>query len=470
MRKATPQFVSLLILLALSWLLAASETLSLSNQSSQTVTEDSLIEKSRNFLQALQAGDFIKATEDFDETMLKLSGPEKLESFWKQLPGKLGAFRSQTEARRDRLGQYDIVLVTCVFEKITLDARVVFDKNGKISGFQFVPSLPPATYAEPKYAAPGSFEEKDVEVGAADWPLPGTLTLPKNAKPPFPALILVHGSGPNDRDESLGPNKPFRDLALGLAAKGIAVLRYDKRTLFYRDKLTADKSLSQKFTVNEETVEDVTATLMKLKKIAEIDSQRIFILGHSLGGYLIPRIAEATQKIGPAGFIILAGLTRPIEDAYQAQMNYLLALDGELSTEDREKLAEVKKEVETIKSLTEKDLSTEKRYLGAGTNYWLNLKNYNPVAEARIINKPMLILQGDRDYQVTRKDFNNWQEGLKDRSDVTFKLYPRLNHLFFSGQGIITPNEYIQIHGNVSEEVIEDIAAWIKNQPPARYK
>ncbi len=149
----------------------------------------------------MEKGDFQLAVRDFDPTMLKLSGPEKLEPMWtKQLPAQIGAFKKQAGARREQLQGYEIVLVTCEFEKATLDARVVFDKAGKIAGLQFVPPAPPAKYEPPAYADPAKFEETEVTVGSGEWALPGTLTMPKGAGP-FP------GSRPRPR---LGPERPGR--------------------------------------------------------------------------------------------------------------------------------------------------------------------------------------------------------------------------------------------------------------------
>jgi len=217
-------------LVVLGWCLLAAGASLLQARAAAPAEDELLTLKARQFLAALEKGDFKLAARDFDETMLKVSGPEKLEPFWKeQFPKQVGAFKKQTAARRDQLGGYEIVLVTCVFEKATLDARIVFDKAGKIAGFSFVPSVPAVKYEPPAYADPAKFEEKEVTVGSGEWPLPGTLTIPKG-NGPFPGLVLVHGSGANDRDESLGPNKPFKDLAWGLASRGIAVLRYDKRT------------------------------------------------------------------------------------------------------------------------------------------------------------------------------------------------------------------------------------------------
>jgi uncharacterized protein len=433
----------------------------------KTPTPDELVGKARNFLERLDKGDFTGAAADFDETMMKVSGPDQLAAFWKEVPARLGAFRRQKDARREKLDPYDIVLVTCEFANVTLDARVVFDKEGRIAGFQFVPSLPPAEYKPPAYADPAGFEEIKVTVGSPGWPLPATLTLPRG-EGPLPALILVHGSGPNDQDETIGPNKPFKDIAWGLAAKGVAVLRYEKRTRVFGPKLVADPGLASSFTVKEETIDDALAAVTFLKKAGRIDPERIFVLGHSLGGMLIPRIAAAGKDLGIAGYVVMAGLTRPLEDTIVRQMTYLYGLDGSLSAEDRTKLDDLKAQVAKIKSFTDKDAASGERILNAPVSYWLDMRDYDPAAAAATLDVRMLILQGARDYQVTTDDFENWKKALEAKPGLEFKLYPKLNHLFVEGQGLSTPDEYTRARGNVAPYVIDDIAAFLKRTSPSK--
>ncbi len=426
---------------------------------------DELVEKARNFLERLDKGDFAGAAADFDETMMKVSGPDKLAAFWKEVPARLGAFRRQTDARREKLDPYDIVLVTCEFANVTLDARVVFDKEGRIAGFQFVPSLPPAEYKPPAYADPARFDEVEVTVGSPGWPLPATLTLPKGLGP-FPALVLVHGSGPNDRDETLGPNKPFKDMAWGLAAKGVAVLRYEKRTRVFGPKLVMDPDLVSAFTVKQETIDDALAAVSFLKKAERVDPGKIFVLGHSLGGMLVPRIAAAGRDLGIAGYVVMAGLTRPLEDTIVRQMTYLYGLDGSLSAEERTQLDELKAQVANVKAFTDKDAASGEKVLNAPVSYWLDMRGYDPPAVAAALDIRMLILQGARDYQVTTDDFENWKKALGGKPGIDFKLYPKLNHLFIEGRGLPTPDEYMQAHGSVAAVVIDDIAAFLKNGSP----
>ena len=238
---------------------------------------------------------------------------------------------------------------------------------------------------------PSTFREQDVSVGAAtEWALPATLTLPTGTGP-FPAVILVHGSGPNDRDETVGPNKPFQDLAWGLASQRIVVLRYDKRTRVYPGKVTELPN----FTVKEETIDDVLAAVALLRKTQQIDQRRIFVLGHSLGGMLVPRIGIADQGI--AGFIVLAGATRPLEDEWVRQFEYIYGLSGQLTSSQKAEIEGYKQQAARIKQLTPADVSSKERLLLIPPSYWLELRGYFPPEVARKLKQPMLILQGERD-------------------------------------------------------------------------
>jgi len=446
----------------LLFLISSLLILSAVGYSAQVLAEDPLTVKARQLIAAMDKGDFQTAVRDFDATMLKVFDADKVKAMWtKQLPAQVGAFKQQGPARRDELQGYEIVLITCSFEKTMLDARVVFDKNGKIAGLGFVPTAPPVKYEPPAYADPAKFEETEVTVGSGEWAVPGTLTRPKGAGP-FPGLVLVHGSGPNDRDETLGPNKPFKDLAWGLASRGIAVLRYEKRNKVHGQKILADPKLEAAMTVKDETIDDAVAAAALLQKSAGIDPKRVFILGHSLGGYLMPRIALAAEPLAPAGFISLAGLTRPLDDTIVRQMTYLYGLAGNtLSDEDRKKLQDIKDAVAKIKALTAADKGSTMKLIGAMPSYWLDVRGYDPPETAKAVRKPMLFLQGERDYQVQTADLENWKKALGGRQDVEFRLYPKLNHFFYEGEGTLVPLEYMQKHGSVAPYVIDDIANWI---------
>jgi dienelactone hydrolase len=298
-----------------------------------------------------------------------------------------------------------------------------------------------------------------VTIGKGDWQLPATLALPAG-KARVAALVLVHGSGPNDRDESIGPQKPFRDLAEGLASRGVAVLRYEKRTRYAAAKLASIKS----FTVQDETVDDALAAVEFLRGRPEIDPARVFVLGHSLGGYLMPRIGERDPKL--AGLISLAGAARPLEDMIVEQNLYLASLQGNPPGAEAQ-INKVKADAQRVKAL-KADAGTAggQLILMAPPSYWLDLQGYDPVMQARTLKQPLLFLQGERDYQVTMTDFARWQNALKDRPNANFRSFPALNHLFQAGEGKSTPAEYTAKPGHVAADVIDEIAAWINRIAP----
>lgn len=418
---------------------------------------DELISRAKEFVLALENGRYDESVKHFDETMKKMAPPEKMKEVWEMVVKQVGQLKTKKGIWTESLPKYDIVYVTCEFEKATLDIKIVFDKDKKIAGQFFVPPKSPIEYEPPGYVDMSSFTELEVEFGSTGWRLPGTLSIPKE-EGPFPALVLVHGSGPNDRDESLGPNKMFRDLAWGLASRNIAVFRYDKRTKVHGQKMM--KEADTRLTVYEETIQDAVAAAELLRKMERIDKNNIFILGHSLGGMLIPRIAGEDEK--NAGFIVMAGPTRPLEDLVVEQMEYIFLLDDDMSDDERKNLDQIKSNVQKIKSLTPENSSRmTERFLGAGADYWLDLHGYDPAEAVKKIERPILIIQGGRDYQVTMEDYERWKKALSDRSQVEFRLYPANNHLLIPGEGKCIPEEY-QEAGHVDKDVIDDIARWIE--------
>jgi hypothetical protein len=302
------------------------------SQQTEVNQADELITLAKQAVDSLVKEDFPSLVKSFDKTMKEALGQDKLQSIWKSLIEQFGAFKKTVGFRTEKIQEYDVVIVSCEFEKANLDIRLAFNKAREISGLFFLPSQQPVEYTAPSYVKIDSFEEKDVTVGKGEWALPGTLSLSKG-NGPHSALVLIHGSGPQDRDETMGPNKPFRDLAWGLASRGIATLRFEKRTLAHRQKMA---SLHESITVKEETIEDALAAISLLSSLPEIDPKRIFLLGHSLGGMLVPRIGKIAPNV--AGFIIMAGTTRPLEDVILEQVTYIFSLDGAISEEKKNSL------------------------------------------------------------------------------------------------------------------------------------
>ncbi|HZY41469.1 MAG TPA: alpha/beta fold hydrolase, partial [Anaerolineae bacterium] len=301
--------------------------------------------------------DYAGMISSFDDAMTTALPQDKLKQAWDGVSQQFGAYQSETGTRFiTHKDKFDVILIQVKFEKGALGFRVSVDTtSGKIGGLQFVPAdnARATPYTVPAYVDQSKFEEQDVTVGTGEWQLPGTLTLPKGTGP-FAAVVLVHGSGPNDRDETVFVNRPFKDLAWGLASRGIAVLRYDKRTKVYGEKLAQSTTL----TVKEETIDDAVAAVELLRQTANIDPKRVYVLGHSLGGMLAPRIAQADANI--AGLIIMAGVTRPLEDVILEQVKYILSLGDTSSAAAQQQLAQTEKLVAAIKAIKSDDPATLK--------------------------------------------------------------------------------------------------------------
>lgn len=411
-------------------------------------------EQGRTVVTDMAARHFDKVEALFDERVAAALPVEKLAESWDALLKKTGEFKSVEKVRSEEKQGYQVVYVTTVFEHSQRAVIVVFDTKGRIVQFTSAPVESIEPWNQPAYVHNDKFHEREVEIGSSPWQLPGTLTLP-NGPGPFPAVVLVHGSGPNDRDESIGPTKMFKDLAWGLASRGVAVLRYDKRSRVHGKEMMAVPGV----TVNEEVVDDARAAVALLAKQPEIQPKRIFVVGHSLGGMMAPRIADGDPQI--AGLIIMAGSTRSMEDLLVEQVRYSVGLSGKATPEGEKLIAQAEKSAAEMRNPDLKPGMTV-NFMGVTlpASYVLDLRAYHAAETASRLKIPMLILQGDRDYQVGVEDLNGWKKALEKKSTVTFKTYPTLNHLFMSGTGPSSDAEYLKPN-HVPEAVLQDIENWI---------
>jgi dienelactone hydrolase len=342
------------------------------------------------------------------------------------------------------------VPVTCEHGGLTVIMSV--DDAGRMHGLRLTPPAG-GSWEPPRYAAPQRFAEREITVGSGRLAVPGTLTLPRG-RGPQPGVVLLSGGGPFDRDETSGVNRPLKDLAWGLANRGVAVVRFDKVTFTH-----SHVAVEPGFTMVDEYVPHAVAAVRLLQQQPTVDPARVFVLGHSMGGRVAPTVAAAEASI--AGVVILAGDTQPMHHAAVRVVSYLASVNPESIPQAA--IDAITRQAALIDS---PDLSpaTPAADLPFGwpASYWLHLRGDDPVATASALDKPMLILQGGRDYQVTvQDDLTGWQKGLAHRPDVMIRVYDADNHMFFPGSGPSTPDEY-EPPQHVDPTVVADIAEWLR--------
>ncbi|HEY5971795.1 MAG TPA: alpha/beta fold hydrolase, partial [Pseudoxanthomonas sp.] len=392
-------------------------------------------------LDTLDAKDYAAAEASFTPEMAAAAPADKLEAVWESLPAQLGIAKGRGEAKVTPHQGMQVVVIPLHYANGGLIAQVVVDATGKIAGFLIQPA-PPAPAMAP--AADASYIERDFLV--VD--LPGTLAVPKAAPGAqgIAAVVLVHGSGPQDRDETIGPNRPFLDIARGLAAQGIAVLRYEKRT-----KARPQDFADGKYTMDEETTDDAVAAVAALRTTPGIDPGRVFVFGHSQGGMLAPSIARQSGHV--AGLILFAAPARSLLTVLPEQNRYLFNADGGIDAQEQQFLDDLDRKIANVRDGTE--IADKDTPLGLPAGYWRAFEKIDPLADARSLKLPLLLLQGGRDFQVVDTDWRLWKKKLSTDPRAAFKRYPALNHLGIAGQGEGSLAEY-NTPGHVDPLLIDD--------------
>ena len=289
------------------------------------------------------------------------------------------------------------------------------------------------------------------------YPLNGLLTLPDSADENVPAVVLVHGSGASNMDEKVCSLTPFRDLAEGLAERGIASVRYDKRTFVYGKKMSR-----QCITVKEETIDDALMAADLLRADPRIDPDGIFIIGHSMGAMLAPRIDAEGGDF--RGLILMAGTPGRLEDVVVRQLQQAGRSKGGLMKaivrmEDRI----FSKKFDGMYEMSDEE-AKKKKFAGTTLYYFKEMGQKTAVDYLLASGKPVLIMQGGMDFQVLpAEDFAGFRDQLKDRPNVEYRLYEDLNHVFVKGiyNDILKARKEYMVEQHIGAEVLDDIAAFI---------
>ncbi|WP_323674977.1 alpha/beta fold hydrolase [Halorubellus sp. PRR65] len=424
----------------------ASSTTDATTEEPVALTDEERVALAKRVTMELADGDFQAVHDRLTDTAAGQLSVDQLAQAWATYGEPLGAFRGATVEQVAETRGQPLVVLRATFERGVLRVVTVFDGE-RLSGLQIQPVQ--QSYQPPAYADEDAFVERARTLASPACDLGATLTLPTAAADgdsTVPGVVLVHGSGPNDRNESFGPNRPFQDLAWGLASRGVAVLRYDKRTF------ACDRAREDGLGLDALTVDDAVTALDVLRGEDAVGS--VAVVGHSQGGMAAPRIAARADVDGMAS---LAGSGGSLAELVAVQVEYLANVDGAVSDAEREQLDSVRDAVDRIQA---GDLGDDEVVLGYHADFWRDLAAYDQTAVAADLSVPRYVAFGGRDYQVpVERERPPWADALADAANATLRTYESANHLFLPGEGPSTPGEYLQ-RENVVEALVDDLAAW----------
>ncbi len=443
-------------LLILSFILVSIFVFSSCGKIENPPTEEQLSADANQLVEEMAAENFsgAKKNHEYGFVMGLLTGPKTLKTIWNSLTAQYGEYVSIYEYEYEQISNYDNIIIKVAFENHSIDFKITYEKDTlKISGLHYSPNADnPALAGAPVPELPEGITEKSFLFGSDGLKLPAILTSPENDGA-YPLVILVHGSGPNNADETVGNQSPFRDIAWGLAQQGIAVLRYDKRTLVYPE------SFGEEDTVEQETVEDAVLAALAAQTMPEVMPDKIFILGHSLGAIMIPRIFELTPDA--SGYIMMGAAVTPLNQLRVEQYEYIFNLDGKLTLNERISLFQAKKMSKNIDKLTSSSNKKAKDLFGVNPEYWLYLKDYDVLERVQLVDKPLLVIQGESDYQVPLREFEALESVLSKKANVTLVSYPGLGHLMTQAGDPSSPDDYYK-KLTVDQQIIDDISEFVK--------
>ena len=411
--------------------------------------------KGYEIVQLFASKQFDKISKQVDSIYQSSYPSYVLEKDWAELLGTYGQFQHAKPVNYEVSPYYHFIAFKLQFEFLPYIFNISFNSSGKIIYISFMAAH--KIYVAPDYCDVSKFLESKITVVNGMYDLPGILSI-SNTPGKKPLVIILPVAGPTEKDGSYEENKPYKDLAWGIASKGFAVFRYEKRSNNYGIFLLKDKAAYEKFTPREDLLDDLYKIIDSLKTLPEINPEKIFILGHGQGGMLAPLVAKERNEI--AGIIMMGANAKRTQEMMIDQYKYLSKVTpekkGEYDTQTKNAIRSMDKK---LNPLTEHHLMP----YDVQATYWIWLNQYPHLDISKKLNKPQFVMHGERDYQANLENYELWKRTLEKNKKATVKLYPRLNHLFYPGDAQSTYSEYY-LKSNIPENIINDISSWLSNQ------
>ncbi|MGC9331835.1 MAG: hypothetical protein ACP5DZ_08180 [Bacteroidales bacterium] len=419
---------------------------------SQAQPYDSL---TQGFINELLQKNYKDVVSFFSENLQDRIDAEKIQALHERYIQAYGEPQIRTRVLKTYYDDKNIVYRFLWYGEQLCKLRFVVN-NDKITSFHMKIEAVTDGWKQPSYAKKTDYKVYPELIPCNRYGLTGEFIRPVG-KQQNKVVVMIHGSGPSDRDEAILGNRPFRDLAYGLAAQGISSIRFEKNTYLFGQELAAEKEM----TIWNETGQDVVSIVDYLKRMKMVGPENLILLGHSQGAMMIPRICDSID-VGAA--IMIAGNARPLQDLMYEQSKYLMQKNG-LDDAEKRRLKMLKEQINNLDKLKDIPLDSVDFALpfGLPAAYWKDLLEYDQQETLKHIDIPVFLIQGEGDYQVSMKDFRKFRRALR-RSDSDWKAtsYENINHLLFENEGEPSRHEY-ERNENVDPVLIEDISTWIKD-------
>lgn len=401
-----------------------------------------------------KTGEFAKVSNQVEMNYRSYFTPSVFEKDWAELTGTYGKYQSHRYVSLETAGNYNMASCLLQLEYLPFVMNITYNEKWEILSINFVPAH--KVYVAPPYVDVEKFTDNRIVIKNGIYELEAVLSIPEG-KGPFPLVVIVGEAGPTDKDGSYDNNKPYKDIASGLASNGYAVFRMDKRAANYGLYLIQQKNNYESFTCKEDYLDDLYLALDSLNKIPQIDKDKMIMLGHGQGGMLIPYIFK-DKPYFKAGMMLGVNHKR-VQEMMIDQYHYLSKVTpGKKYEYDDQIERAIRSMNKKLKPLTEHHLMP----YDVQATYWIWLNNYPHVKMAKKMKQPLVFFQGGRDYQVSDENFELWKSSLTKKKNVSYQYYKKLNHIFFEGETESTYSEYFA-KGNIPAYLVQDMIIWLNS-------